>query len=341
MQQIVLFFLLITFTFVLQSQTQRHAWLLNGDAVFFSTLDQKNNHNFGIAPTAGYFFTDQLMMGTTLSYTFSKFGEDAHATSFVLTPFVRYYFTPTDRQLIWFATAGFTSNSSKIDFGRLEEKSSDESFFGGIGLDYFLNTNTAIESNLQLEQNFNETSDVSSLLYNASLRCFLPPTRKENAGSTSTTHGARLIGLSTDAGWRNIGITDDCFFSTNARLGFFITDCWVLGSDLFLGFANENALFEPQPFARYYFGKSVPIFQPFALAQFGTRFQFADKASESSFFNLNTMGGVGLDFFVTPAVALEGILAYNIRQLEDQATKQQFLNFQMGLQFFLSRAEKP
>lgn len=332
--------LFVVFTFMLHSQTQKRAWLLNGNAALTSSIgEQPNGFGLNLAPSAGYFFSDRLLAGSSLSYSYSSLGEILDNSAFEVTPFLRYYFSSTEQPMVWFVTAGYSVYRSKLDFGATESKTNSTFFFGGIGLNYFLNANAAIESNLHFQQNYNEISDASSLIFNTSLQFFLSSTISKSTTAIAIQQGGSLIGLNAGGGWRNIGTTDDWSLSVNPKLGFFITDRWALGSGLLLGFADENAIVEPQPFARYYFGKSTLALQPFATAQLHTRLQFADQWKDASFFNLDALVGLGLDYFLTPDVALEGLLGLNSSELEDQSNRQTYLNFQIGLQFFLLHKE--
>lgn len=341
MKASILTLLLSLFSFILFAQIAQKTWLLNGNASVTTSLDKgSDNSNFNVAPTVGYFITNRFLIGTDFYYNYAKLGSNASNNSFNFAPFIRYYLSPSDLRLVWFANAGYTAGVTTFDFGQFEDKSNFDVLYGGIGLDYFLNANTAIEGNLQFQQNLNDTRDASSLSYKAGLQFFIPVTLAENSDNIAIAKGARLIGLTASGGWFDIGGADDLSLSVNPSLGFFITDRWVVGSGLFLGFARENAIFEPQPFTRYYIGNTSAYFQPFAAVGFSPRFQFADKTSESSFFNFNITGGIGLDYFFTSTVALEGVLGYNGRQIEDKENKQQFLNFQIGLQFFLAADKK-
>mgnify|MGYP000364078646 CR=1 FL=1 len=328
----LILFIFTTFSF---SQTERGSLILNGVASVDKNLGAESDQiSAFFAPSLGYFVADGFLIGAGFSYYYADLGTLGNTSFFSALPFLRYYIRQ-NKPWSWFATLGYSYNRSEFDSGQLEIKYNYHSLYGGIGHNYFLNTNTAIEGILQVRYDFDEIDDQKSLLYDAGLQFFLPATKTENT-AIAIGKGAKLIGLTANAGWANIGESDDLYLSVNPTLGFFVKDRLVLGSGLLLAFANQNAIFESQPFARYYFGTLGANLQPFATAGFGTRFQFADKADESGFFNFNLTGGLGADLFLTPTVALEGIFKYEGRQLEDADSKQQFLRFQVGLQFFLA-----
>lgn len=335
------------FTCTSSAQIEKGAWLINSSANLGTRLSvPDNNYSFFIAPSAGYFITDKWLLGTGIAYghsTNKRPESEFTFNNFSVAPFVRYYFPREDRVMHWFATLGsnFTNNKSELQstqIGNLENKSSAVEPFAGGGFNFFVNANVAVEGTLLYQGYFEDDFDTHALFYNIGLQFFLPPGpvdgyNMDNAIALSKS--SWMLGLSAEGGWLDIGGFDNFFGSLTPSAGYFLTDRFVLGAAFQLAFADQNAIIYPQPFARYYIGKIGSPLQPFATAGFGTRFQFADKADDPGFFNLNLTAGAGLNYFLTPNVALEGLLKYDGRQLEDDFSTE-LLNFVIGFQFFLS-----
>lgn len=329
------------------AQIEKGTWLIGGNANIGTRLSvPDDNYSFFAAPSAGYFITDKWLLGTGIAYghsTNKRPESEFTFHNFSVAPFVRYYFPREDRVMHWFATLGsnFTNNNTRLQspqIGDLKNKASAIEPFAGAGFNFFANANVAIEGTLLYQGYFEDDFDTHALFYNIGLQFFLPPGPGEGYNIDNAIilgKGAWMLGLSAEGGWLDIGSFDNFFGSLTPSAGYFLSNRLVLGAAFQLAFANQNAIVYPQPFARYYVGKIGSRLQPFATAGFGTRFQFADKTDDPGFFNLNLTAGAGLNYFLTPNVALEGLLKYDGRQLEDDFSTE-LLNFIIGFQFFLS-----
>ncbi len=326
------------------AQIKKGVWLLGGGASASTTLsDMRDDFSFSITPSGGYFITDQWLIGTGLGYRpwFLSF-EDQEYTfqSFSITPFARYYFNRPEQSFHWFATLGstfirFRTTSNQPVISETERSSIEP--FAGAGFNFFANSNIALEGTLLYRGYFEENFDSHSIIYNVGLQFFLLPhanTASTENNAIALSKGAWLLGISGNGGWFGIGEFDDLYASFSPAAGYFLTNRLALGAGFQLAFANQNAIVYPEPFARYYIGGSSSRIQPFATAGFGTRFQLADKTNDPGFFNLNLTAGIGLDYFLTPNLALEALLKYDGRQLEDDFINE-FLDFGVGFQFFL------
>lgn len=333
-------FLFSTYSF---AQLQKGTWLLDGHIGAQTTLNDDNkDYAFGIYPSAGYAFSNRWLAGTSIGTgsSFSK-GEDLRleSNSIFLSPFIRYYFAKPARLFKPFINVRLDMNFQKLTFSQpfFEEIRSDNYHLViTTGFNYFAKPSLAVEGRVGYIGSYNQGKPTHSAGYTMELKFFLPAAKEMNTDILVIQKNTYLIDLLATGGWYGIGGSDDFFAELNSTLGYFINNRTVLGTNLLYAFANENSIINVEPFARYYFGTSNRSLQPFATAGFGTRFQFDDTFSESSFFNLNVTGGIGADLFLTPNVALEGLLSYDSRQIEDFNTKVDFLSFNIGLQFFLA-----
>ena len=330
--------LLFLFTISLFAQMQPGTWLLGGGAGAGKTLNiPEDNFNIGFYPQIAYLFSKHLMAGAAFQYSYDKYNNQSDGSTIAISPFIRYYLSKENTRWNWFFQTSYFYQRYQYNDPDFKSVSNYSTLSVGGGFDYFLNSNIALENELQYEMVFVEGQNGNNLILDASLKFFLPPSSQDTSKNIAIEKGARLIGFTARGAWNNFNHfeNDYAYLSINPTLGFFITSRLVIGSGLFLGFANQNSIVELQPFTRYYFGKQNIRFQPFATLSANTRFQLADKTSESSFFNLDVNGGIGADFFLTRNVALEGLLQLNGNQVEDETNNRNFLNFNIGFQFFL------
>jgi outer membrane protein len=133
-------------------------------------------------------------------------------------------------------------------------------------------------------------------------------------------------------------------FSISPMAGYFIGKRWALGVNL--GYSISDVTYvdlagaersqtlsrlSATPFARYYFG--VGKFAPFAEGGYGMNWYFVDGNNSGD--NSSYKIGAGLNYFVTPSLAVEGKLLYS-RSTNDAASINP-ISLGIGLQFFLSR----
>lgn len=137
---------------------------LVGGSIGFSGLTSKSDNNgttttlgkstsFSLAPSAGYFFMNNVAAGATLNLSTSSYKPDGNGTKvssngFTLTPFVRYYLQPG---IFFQGLVGFGSSKSKATTGATttETKYSSFDWALGVGYAYFLNDFVSIEPLLQ------------------------------------------------------------------------------------------------------------------------------------------------------------------------------------------------
>lgn len=346
-------YLIIIFSLTIYSsfaQISKGTWLIDGGAALGTTLSPvSDNYNFFLVPSAGYFVSDRWMVGGVMSFgrSFNRTdfpfsgNSEFSINSYSFIPFLRYYFNKPDQLFHWFITAGGGINTQTSRTERIgsESKFSETYYnpFVGGGFNIFFHPNIALESTLQYQGLFSENDDTHILIYDIGLQLFLPSSLEDQSVTpVAIGKNAWILGLTANGGLFNISESNDLFFSLLPSAAYFLSDRFAFGSSLQIAFADLNALVNPEPFARYYFGKLQSTWQPFGTAGVGTRFQFADRASEASFFGLNAHAGLGLDIFVTPNVALEGILRYEAHQIEESSTTE-MLRLEFGFAFFLGK----
>lgn len=343
---VILFSFIYNITF---AQISKGTWLIDGNvSAFMGISDDVNDYNFSAAPKIGYFLNDRLLIGTSAGFT-KSFSESESpgfdfkftSNSYNISPFIRYYFPVKNYDVLqYFLQTEFDAAFSQINTFTNNIESIDKNndyilSFGG-GLNYFIHQNIALEGILQYRSSFSEDNNQHHIIYNIGLQFFLPPSSDVQSldESNAINKGTWLIGMGASGGLFNIGDGNNISTSFMPSAAYFISNRFAVGSSFQLAFSDQNAIVNPEPFIRYYMGKNGASWQPFATGGCGTRFQFADKFSESSFFGLNATAGLGLDIFITSNVALEGVFRYNTRQIEEEFTPE-YLDFNIGFQFFL------
>lgn len=125
--------------------------LLEGNLGFSSTNDKNTEIKtdfFEFNPKAGYFLTDKFALGIDLgigSYKGKKAGIDADKSSaFKVGVFGRYYFLDLGQRFKTYAEAGVGLNSGKDG----DAKYSGVGFNAGLGINYFVSNNFAINFGL-------------------------------------------------------------------------------------------------------------------------------------------------------------------------------------------------
>ncbi|MFN7119530.1 MAG: hypothetical protein ACK4TA_22230 [Saprospiraceae bacterium] len=326
------------------AQLQRGTWLLDGSANWQTELKKGvNNAVFSVYPLAGYAFSERWLAGAQAGgqFTHSKNNTTAYeGSSLIFSPFVRYYITKPNPHFNYFlqvrAGVNYTRSSFTQDFfGESDFSRRDYDLTTTLGFNYFITPSQALEGRLGYIVILSDAKPIHSLGFTLEQRCFLPNEKPTQPINDVFSPGDFLLHFDVTGTWHDIAGYNEYFLEFNPTIGYFIHPRWAVGTGLLMGFANQNQILELSPFARYYFGAQGTRFQPFATVSTSTRFQFADETSEPSFFNLDVNGGIGLDFFITSNVALEGLLQYNHYQIEDAISNRQFLNFSLGFQFFI------
>lgn len=162
--------------------------------------------------------------------------------------------------------------------------------------------------------------------------------------NSSISKGQWMLG-----GTMSLSTSDDFIhtpnFSISPMAGYFIGKRFALGlnmnyavtdmttNDPLTGTEQSNTVssLSVTPFARYYFG--VGKIAPFAEAGYGMNWNFSEGNKTSD--NMSYKIGAGLNYFITPSLAVEGKLSYT-RYTHANASVNP-VSLGIGLQFFLSR----
>lgn len=123
----------------LNAQTEKGDWLAGGTVGFRTN---KNNSEFDLSPSAGYFFFNHFAAGVELQINSSKAG-DIKDTDLGVGPFARYYFGNSN-----FRPFAITSTSYLVSYRKSNGNKSNTNGYGwllGIGGAAFLNPSVALE----------------------------------------------------------------------------------------------------------------------------------------------------------------------------------------------------
>ena len=149
---IALFVLIVGTSFV-QAQTSSGNMMLGGGLSYNSVSYQSGSTNDGNAvtfsPGFGYFISDNLAIGTTLTLSSSRDGTGANKTvrsSFGFGPFARYYIFTSNESFGFFGQAQLSFGTSKTDppIGNVMRGNSF-TFALSPGAAFFFNEHWAIE----------------------------------------------------------------------------------------------------------------------------------------------------------------------------------------------------
>lgn len=184
---------IVIFSNQLQAQLKKGNWLFEGnlgnisfndgnsknESGSFKNESASNNFYFDFYPRAGYFLTDNFVLGSEIGFGFSsgtsestntigvKTSESKNSSSYLtFGPFIRYYFPSSNQALRFYGQAGAGINMT------LSNKSEGKSFngttgilsneysynypkkyntfsaSGAIGMHYFLSSTTALNSSI-------------------------------------------------------------------------------------------------------------------------------------------------------------------------------------------------
>jgi opacity protein-like surface antigen len=148
----------------LNAQTEQGRVLIGGTAGFESTStpageEKVTTTELNLSPYIGYFVIDRLAIGADINFElFGAEGEDNDATRFAIGPFVRYYFF-TNESIGVFGQAGINYETLTVGEG---DGVSEFGFGAGVGADFFLNDNVAIEAIVRFQSSKIEDADDST-----------------------------------------------------------------------------------------------------------------------------------------------------------------------------------
>ena len=149
MKKVIFTIVIAAASFAANAQTAQGNWLVGGSASFSSdkagTEGAESVSTFRIAPSAGYFFMDDLAAGAQVSFE----NESKDHSAFFFKPFVRYYFLPIGDNAKLLAQGAFGFGSYKPEGG---DSQSSTQWDISAGPAFFLNQHVALEALLSYGQ---------------------------------------------------------------------------------------------------------------------------------------------------------------------------------------------
>ena len=145
MKKISLVFCLFLLIGSAKAQVQKNDWLIGGSTKFSSnkTADIKTSM-FEFSPNVGFFFFNNFAGGLRADINSVKVeGEDAISSS-LISPFLRYYFLPSDNKVNFMLDGNFGFGSTS----GLGETTNQSGFGFAAGPAIFLNKHAALEFTL-------------------------------------------------------------------------------------------------------------------------------------------------------------------------------------------------
>jgi opacity protein-like surface antigen len=325
-----------------KSYISKGQWLVGGK-LSFSTGEDFDNYAFSIAPMGGYFFTKKLAAGLRVRYEHGNIVSiDSELTgnyqNFSATPFVRYYFGIN--KLAPFAEVAYGGNWYKTETSFMGDpsvsKSNSTSYSGGIGLNYFVSKNVALEGVVKYSKTIDSYYD-GSVGFDLGLQFFI--SRKNSSSATDEevyiSKGQWLIGGSGNISLGTVDELDFNQFSIAPMGGYFVGNKIAVGlSTGYNYYRSSSQSFFVLPFARYYFTQNK--LAPFAEVGYGgswARFEYSDTTGDvvEKISGTGYRIGAGLNYFISKNIALEGNLRYTRNSDSDSGS----FGLSAGLQFFI------
>lgn len=274
--------------------------MLGGDVRFQSNVGGNTFNALSLSPRAGYFVTDRLALGV-------GGGLYAGRTDFVtysgvsVSPFARYYFPLKKTKLSFLLETGGSFSTGRFD----AQTTNTWRIQAGGGINYFLTPEFALEAMLGTGRVFPEIGeDFTETEYRIGFQVFLPRKDRETDASFNSSalrKRSLLLGVA-----RSLTLNSD-----NQR--FEPTFSYMLSDRFAVGAAITLPIYEFRPHLRYFAGnKDASLLRPFVSA--GSSFKW--NYGESAQFNIMPFADAGLLYFISPNLALEGALQY---QLDFQA----------------------
>lgn len=251
-----------------------------------------------IKPVAGYFISDRLAVGSALGLATARLNGSRYA-SLQLSPFVRYYF-PAANDKISFLLEG----SSLYNFLRTAGNyTSSLRISASGGINYFLTPQLALEA-LASAHLLTSVGETPSSRVSYDLRAGL---QLYWSGNT-VAEGSALSSAALRKGQLLLGIAQQ--LSLNAfNHRFEPTIAYLLTDQLAVGAAATLPLREFRPHLRYFAKRDETYrLRPFAIA--GSSLIWQSRTED--YLQIHPFAGVGALYFVSPALAVEGSLQYQL-----------------------------
>jgi hypothetical protein len=152
MQKLIFLFLIIIATKAV-AQPQRGDYMVGtGIAGAAANSTPSGYRNFGVYvyPQAGYFFTNNFVLGAATGLGYSATKGSYWSVDYEFSPFGRYYVS-SKKQLRFFGEVSTGLHGYRAKIGGTENSNTGMKASAGPGLSYLVNSNVAIESVLRLQ----------------------------------------------------------------------------------------------------------------------------------------------------------------------------------------------
>ena len=318
-------------------------WLIGGNLSLYTT-DDFDDFTFSFSPSGGYLITNKLALGLRTSFSNTRIvdvdGENLGRHNAVsLAPFARYYVSVNRFAPFAEVSYGGAWHKMESNFSGTPTTSKDNSTFysAGVGANYFLSKNVALEGALIYSKTIDSYYD-GTVGFDLGLQFFLSRNNSSTAEEENyISKGQWLIGGTGNISLGEVDALDFNQFSVTPMAGYLVGNKLAVGlSTGFNYYKGGSQSFYAQPFVRYYVNqKRLTPFGEIAYGAAWTKIKYYD-------FNINDTVvdtysstayriSAGLNYFLTRNIALEGKLNYS----NNPDTNSGSLGLQAGLQFFI------
>ena len=133
--------LLMVIACAAKAQTEKGDWMVGGDLIIRTP---KNNSQFALQPSAGYFFARNFAAGANFNLSFEKTGDQKTNTQAV-GPFARLYFSLKNPDFKPFLHAEWNIGNKVTTLPTSKTSNTTSNFLLGAGGAFFINNNVALE----------------------------------------------------------------------------------------------------------------------------------------------------------------------------------------------------
>ncbi len=164
------------------AQPTEGKWMFSGSTSFsFQSIKQKykagqfsvdagSSTIFQITPQVGYTILDNMVVGLELGLTSANMGQmDIKQSSFVVGPFIKYYFDVNSPTVYPFASGAIGLGSEKENYEGITGKTNFSAFGLGGGIAIFVRENISLDLGLSYVSKNSKYSDDENLIRNTIL----------------------------------------------------------------------------------------------------------------------------------------------------------------------------
>lgn len=329
--------LLLFFQFQLAAQIEKGIKSFDVLATYQNGVDTRNHEGL-VSTNFSYGLTKHFTAGLSGQTSYFKSSGSDWETNEVVNANLRFYFNP-DNITAFFADVGLNYDITAKDF------STDV----GIGLNWFLSPNIALESRLTATI----VPEYQGFIFNNNFKYFFnhSESKVDDEKENLLYKGSWVIGINNNEGVFNLisnrllfGVDEDLFATfLTTSVGHFLSDGIVLGSQInytLISFRDFVSIHELgiAPYLRIYPFDTAPDFT--AFLEVGGGFIFLDSSADQITTYPKGFGALGANFRLASDVALEVKGSYqHIWELEDdsEVSNGGIINVVVGLKFFLNK----